>query len=414
MLNKLLLSAVFGLGVVAAPGLATAQVNLTFASWQFQEPGNADWWNAVIDAFEEENPDISIEEIYIPFADYLPQMTIRFASGRAPAVMQLNEQLFGSFAAQGWLAPLDDRIEGTDIATDWAAPQKALTWDGATRGVLLSNNAYQFFYNKDMLAGAGLPVPDSWESFKETAAEMTDRDAGIFGLSAVTTEHPTAVEDVHRYAIWAGANLIEDGQYNLTSPEVIDAMNAYRETVGQNAPLGNNSSVARQLFIDGRTSMLIDGPWVWSWLERATPEMRPKLVMGRLPFDPQLAPGGLIMNISEGLDEEVEDAAWKFIAFANSEEWQREYLLTTGQPPGRAANVLTPEDEEAHPNLAIASASALDAVPLFPKEQPIQMNFTEYSSVLMEAALRLLSTKDPTEDIMADAQGQLERAIPLN
>lgn len=414
MLKGLLLSAAVGLGVTMSPGLAAAQVNLTFASWQFQEPGNSDWWKAVMKAFHDENPDISIEEVYIPFADYLPQMTIRFASGRAPAVMQLNEQLFGSFAAQGWLAPLDDRIAGTEIATNWAPPQKALTWDGATRGVLLSNNAYQFFYNKDMLAKAGLPVPDSWESFKATAAKMTDRGAGIFGLSAVTAEHPTAVEDVHRYAIWAGTNLVKDGHYNLTSPEVIDAMNAYRQTVGQNAPLGNNSSVARQLFIDGKTSMLIDGPWVWSWLERATPEMRPKLEMARLPFEPQLAPGGLIMNISEGLDKEAEDAAWKFILFVNTKKWQRQYLLATGQPPGRASNVLTPEDEEAHPNLATASASALEAVPLFPKEQPIQANFTEYSSILMEAALRLLSTTDPTETIMSDAQSKLERAIPLD
>ena len=288
-------AATLGLAIhaVAVPATAqTAPTTLSFASWQLNEPGNAEWWKAVIAAFEAENKGIKIDPIYVPYASFSTQMTIRFASGRPPAVPQLSEQLFGTYAAQGWLRDIDDRIKGTDFQTDWVSAQKSLTWDGSSRGVILSNSAIMLFYNEKLLADAGVAPPKNWEEYKAAVAKVTKPDAGIFGLSAVTMEHPTVIEDIHRYARWAGTSVVKDGKYNLTSKEFLAAFDAYRTTVGKNAPLGSSSAVGRQLFVDGKTAFLIDGPWVWSWLEKASPAVRPNLKMVRAPFEPQLAPAG--------------------------------------------------------------------------------------------------------------------------
>jgi multiple sugar transport system substrate-binding protein len=413
VLKKSLLATVFGLALAVA-ATADARTSLTFSSWQLEEPGNADWWKAVIADFKAANPDIDVETVYIPFNDFLTQLTIRFASNRPPSVLQISEQNYGAYAAQGWLAPLDDRIKGTAIATEWAAPQKDLTWDGKTRGVLVSNSAMMLLYNDKLLKDAGVAVPKSWAEYKAAVAKLTDAKTGIFGLSAVTTQHPTLVEDMHRYTLWAGTSLVKNGKYNLTSPEVVAAIDAYRTTVGKNAPLGNNSAVARQLFIDGRTAFLIDGPWITSWLDRAKPEMKPNLKMIRAPFDKQGAPGGITLHIAAGLDKPTEDAAWKFILHATQEKWQRAYIMQTGQPAGRARSVLTPEDEKAFPVLKIVSDAAAEGVPLFPTDQRVRANFAEYSAILMKAGLRALSTTDPTAKILGDAEADLKRAIPLD
>jgi len=201
MLKVLVRGVALGVALAASTLVAQAQTQVDFVSHQLGEPGNSDWWKAAIQAFEAENPDIKIKQDYIPFADYLTQLTIRFASNRGPAVIQLSEQNYGAYASQGWLASLDGRIEGTDIATDWASAQADLKWDGETRGVLISNSALMLFYNEDLLKKAGVAVPTNWDEFKAAVARMTDKEAGTFGLSAVTTEHPTAVEDVHRYVI---------------------------------------------------------------------------------------------------------------------------------------------------------------------------------------------------------------------
>ena len=169
------------------------------------------------------------------------------------------------------------------------------------------------------------------------------------GLSAVTMEHPTVIEDIHRYARWAGTSVVKDGKYNLTSKEFLAAFDAYRTTVGKNAPLGSSSAVGRQLFVDGKTAFLIHGPWVWSWLEKASPAVRPNLKMVRAPFEPQLAPAGITIHMSNGLDKATENAAWTFIDFVTRARWQRDYILMTGQPAGRVSPVLTEADKAKAP-----------------------------------------------------------------
>ncbi|HTJ56044.1 MAG TPA: sugar ABC transporter substrate-binding protein [Devosiaceae bacterium] len=414
MIRNVVLAAMLGLSATVMAQPAAAQTTINFASWQLEEPGNSQWWKSVLDGFRAANPDITVQTTYIPFADYLNQMTVRFASGRPPSVIQLSQQTMGAFAAQGWLASLDDRIKGTEIATDWAPSESDLKWDGQERGVLVSNSAYMLFYNQKVLADAGVSVPTDFASFKADVAKITNKQTGIFGLAAVTTEHPTVVEDFTRFLRWQGTDVIKDGKYNLTSPEAIAAINVYRKTVGENAPLGNNSAIARQLFLDGKTGFIIDGPWFWSWLAKASPEVKANLKMIRLPFGPQLAPGGISLHLAGGLDKQTEDAAWKFILYATGKQLQRDYLVETGQPAGRASTVLSPADEKQYPYLLTISQSAADAVPVFPADQKIKANFAEYSSIIMKAALRALSTEDDTAAILKDAQSELEQEIPLN
>lgn len=413
MIRRLLAAATVGVVALGTALPSFGQTTLDFSSWQFEDPGTKDWLAEVITGFEAANPDIKINKVYVPFADYLTQMTVRFASGRPPAVIQASEGTFAAYAQEGWFAGLDDRIAGSDVATDWAGAQSNLLWDGESRGVLMANNALMLFYNEKLIADAGVAVPTNFEEFQAAVAAMTNPDGGVYGLSAVTTEHPTVMEDIHRYMAFGNAEATKDGAYNLTSPEVVAAVETYRKVVGKNAPLGNNSAVARQLFVDGKTAFLIDGPWVWSFLDKATPEMRPNLKMVEIPWGPQLSPGGITYHIAEGLDEATADAAWKFIQFAIQPEYQRTYLIMTGQPSGRASSVLTEADNAEFPHLAVIGAAAAKGVPFFPADQAVRAGFAEYTAIMRSAALRVISTDDPVETILADAQAELERAIPL-
>ena len=221
------------------------------------------------------------------------------------------------------------------------------------------------------------------------------------------------MEDINRYIKFGGAAVTVDGKYALTSPEVIAAVETYRNVVGKNAPLGNNSAVARQLFVDGKTAFLIDGPWVWSFLAKATPEMRPNLKMVQIPWEPTLSPGGVTYHIAEGVDQQTADAAWKFIQFASQPEFQRTYLIMTGQPSGRAKSVLTDADNAEFPHLAVISAAAIKGVPIFPTDQAIRAGFADYTAIMRSTALRVISTSDPVADILAEAQAELEKTVPL-
>jgi multiple sugar transport system substrate-binding protein len=401
------------LGASAWTGAQAQETTLTFATWQAEEPGFGEWWQEMIASFEAEHPEVKIDVQPIPHTDYANQLTIRFASNRPPDIVALPSSAPGSFADQGWLEPLDDRIKGTPIETEWSSLQSELDWNGETQGVLLMGYGFMLFYNKAILEEAGVEVPESFEELKAAVREVTDRDNGIFGLAAVTTEHPTVVLDFIRFIRWAGEDIVVDGAYNLTAPGVVEAIEDYREVVGGNAPLGNNSTIARQLFIDGKAGFLIDGPWVWARLSGAPEDVRDDLVMIPAPVEPVLGGASNSIHIPASIPEEHKELAWSFIEHIAEAENQRQYLLLTASMPGRM-NVLSEEDKAQNPHLGVIAEAADGAVTTVPGIQTIRANLNEFSAIIERAALQALSTDTPVEEILAEAQAELESAVPLD
>ena len=88
------------LAVTGAPA-AQAQTVLDFPTWQAEEPGISTWWKNLIAAYEKKYPDVKINMQQIPFAQFVKQMTVRFAAGTPPDIVHLPARDFASFADQG-------------------------------------------------------------------------------------------------------------------------------------------------------------------------------------------------------------------------------------------------------------------------------------------------------------------------
>ncbi len=411
-LARLLRALAASMPLLISPLAASAQ-SLDMTTWQLEEPGVGDWWKEVIAAYAKANPGKSVNVQQIQYKDYVNQLTVRFASNRPPHIITMPTDGFGVFADQGWLAPLDDRAKATPIATNWSSLQSDLVWDGKTQGVLLMGYGFMLFYNEQLLNEAGVKPPASFEEFRQAVAKITNRDKGIFGLAAVTTEHPTVTLDFVRFIEWQGADLVKDGKYNLADPAVVKAIENYRETVGGHAPLGNNSTIARQLFVDGKAAFLIDGPWMYARIEQAKPEMRAVLKMVKAPFTPTLGGASNSIHIPAALDAKAKDEAWSFIRFITQPEWQLRYTQLTAAPPGLKGAV-TPEVAAEKPHLKLINEAVIGAEPIIPNIKSIRANSNEFFAITQRAALRVLSTKEPVAAILKDAQAELDRAIPLN
>ncbi len=102
---------------VLAP-VAHAQTTLDFPTWQAEEPGVSTWWKDLITAYEAKYPGVKVNLQQVPFAQFVKQMTVRFAAGTPPDIVHLPSRDFASFADQGWLEPLDERLRSTDIAAN--------------------------------------------------------------------------------------------------------------------------------------------------------------------------------------------------------------------------------------------------------------------------------------------------------
>jgi multiple sugar transport system substrate-binding protein len=394
-------------GAVAAP-----KVTLDFPSWQAEEPGLSDWWKGVIADYEQQNPDVKINFYMIPFASYIQQMTVRFAGNNAPDIVHLPTRNFAAFASQDWLMPIDDLIAKTDILQTWTPLQDELRWDGKVQGVLLMGYGYMLFYNDQILKDAKVDVPTTPAAWVDAIKKTTNRDKGVFGVIANTVEHPNFVVELGTWVTGEKASFFDDkGHYAMTSPALVKAVDQFREAMAY-APPGMTSETARQLFIDGKGAFLRDGPFVWSSLKKAKDDIRPHLKVTRLPF-PVVAGGtSNSLHMAATLPAEKKAAVWKFIELCASPKWQERYPVLASSPAPRKGS-LTEATLKEMPHLKVIQDSAAEAVSVFPAQKALRAGYNEYAKIFAQYAMKMVTTKTPTAEILGAMQKELDRVLPI-
>lgn len=393
-----------------SPGHAATDLELSM--WQYEQAGSGDWWKAVLGAFKTAHPEINVTVTNIPYSNYLDQMTIRFAAGRPPGLAMLLPLNVGLFASQGWLEPIDDRIKGTAIGgPDWTPLQIMEVWDGKTMGVLVSAAPDMLYYNQKILDDAGVAVPTSYAEFVAAVAKATQPDKGYYGLSAVTTEHPQIGQDLLEHIQWQGAQPIKDGKYNFTDPQVVAAVDTWRNMIKTSAPLGLNSTQNRQLFADGKAAFMLAQPTIWAVVEKGAAKGDARLTA--TPFAKTLGDGVIGLNIPSGTDKATQDAAWTLITFVTQPEWQQKFVAAVYSFGGLKVDL--PADQVASKPVYGAIMNADFAVSSRgPLDPAILKNSGEFYQIVTRTGVKLISTDDPTEKVLADMQAQLEQATPLN
>lgn len=405
------------LATAAAATLATGMpaqaqtVTLDFPSWQAEEPGVSAWWRALIAEFEAANPTAKVNLYSIPFAQYVQQMTVRFAGNNPPDIVHLPTRNFAAFASQGWLASLDDRLARTDIVANWTPLQADMRWDGKTQGILLMGYGSLLYYNERLLAEAGASVPTTPQEWLTAIERATKRDQGQFGLVATSVEHPNLVVEAGTWVMGQGLDWIRNGRYDFANPAVVAAVEQYRRSM-RFAPPGMNSTTGRQLFMDGKAAFLRDGPWIWAFVERAPEAIRPHLKVARVPFPKETGGTSNSIHMAANLAPAKRELVWRFMELAASPKWQSEYVLRSAAPAPRRGAL--PADAATRlPHLKLVMDAAASAVSVFPSHPALQESYNEYASLFGRAMMRLISSDEPTDRVLANLQRELERAIPL-
>ena len=403
------LATILALGL-AAPASAQG-VTLDFPSWQAEEPGFAEWWKGLIGEYEARHPGVKVKLYSIPFANYVNQLTVRFAGQNPPDIVHLPSRNFASFASQQWLEPIDDLLKASDIASKWSKMQTEMSWNGRTYGVLLLPYGNLLYYNEKLLQDAGAKVPTTPAEWLDAMARTTNREKGQFGLVTTTAEHPNMFIDAATWVLGEKQDWLKGNKYNFTDPGVVAAMDQFRKSLTY-APPGTNSASARQLFIDGKAAFLRDGPWVWATLQKAKPETRPLLKMAQLPFPVITGGASNSLHIPARLEAQKKKLVWEFIALAASPAWQEKYVQLTGSPAGRIG-VIGPEQAKRDPHLGAITLAAEKAENLFPMQPALRENYNEFATLFSRAVVRMQSSSQPTDAILANLQKELTAAIPL-
>ena len=160
-------------------------VELRFAWWGGDK--RAQLTQAVIAAFEAENPNIKIKPEFGDSGPYWDRLATQVAANDAPDIIQMDEKYITEYSSRGALLDLSKY----DIDTskfDEAALKSGTSEDGLT-GLAAGINAPTILANPEVFKAAGVELPDdsswTWDDFERIAAEVTAKSRqGTYGSAA--------------------------------------------------------------------------------------------------------------------------------------------------------------------------------------------------------------------------------------
>jgi multiple sugar transport system substrate-binding protein len=199
---------------------------------------------------------VTINRETVPGKDLIQKVLQRSSSKTLPDVLMLDNPDLQEIAATGGLAPLSDF--GVDTAGFAKGMLDAGSYDGKVYGLAPTANTLGLFYNKKLLAEAGLKPPTTWEELKTTAKALTKGSQYGVAFSAIAT-----YEGTWQFLPFMWTN--GGDETKLDSTQNKEALQLWKDLVDSGAAsksvINWSQGDVKDQFAAGKAAMMINGPW---------------------------------------------------------------------------------------------------------------------------------------------------------
>lgn len=323
-----------------ASGSAAPSEPVTLTFWgTYGNGGNSaqtdELEKVLIPAFEKENPGITVEYVDMPYDGLKDKLTTAAAGGELPDLIRSDIGWVAQYAKLGVYKQLDGVMPGFEDLAKAVFPGtlESASWNGHYYGIPLDTNTRVLITNPDTLKKAGVSAPPAtFDELKQLGADLKGSGDFAFadgGLSQwnVMPWIWSAGGDI------ANADLTTSTGY-LNSPKSIAGVqllvDLYKEGQIPNLITGNTGAVSTSDGLpSGQYASILDGPWMHDIWAGQYPDFTPT-------YSPVPAGDGGSVSVVGGeslvVTESTQhaDAAYKFLEFSQSEEFQLG-MAKTGQ-----------------------------------------------------------------------------------
>ncbi|WP_043347559.1 ABC transporter substrate-binding protein [Beutenbergia cavernae] len=252
----------------------------------FTQGPRAEYMEDMAARFEEENPGVSITIETFAWPEFYTKWTTGLASGQVPDLSSaLPTHVVEMIGAEA-LVPVDDVIDsiGRDRFSEAALAEGQV--DGVSYSVPIYTHAQVMWYRKDLLAAAGLEVPQTWDELRQAAEVLTSDD--VYGLSVpLGSNDMMATRFLNYYVQSNGETLLnEDGTANLTSQAALDGIEYWVDMYETTSPEGSiNYAVLDQatLYYQGKTAFDFNSGFQISGVADTSPDLLDQIAAAPLP-----------------------------------------------------------------------------------------------------------------------------------
>lgn len=351
--RRFLIVILLALSTMAAPVFAKTTIQV----YHRNETREIVWMQQVKEAFEALNPDIEVELIQGidgGGAGYAERLAVLWASGNPPDVFYGSTDKAGYILNQ-WAMDITDFLQRDqaemEIHDFFPGVFDASTRDGRHFGVPAIAMGHAIFYNKELLAQAGLAPPSTdwdapdwtWEDFSLYAEKLTR-----FGDDGSSIQAGVSGINNADLAWIFGGDWFPEEAYQTGIPEYTtllqdETIAAYEELRILSVEKGVTANSPRSGVDNwsGFWNGLVGMEWTGWWKMRNYLEVTQD---GGMTFDWGIAPMPLVNNrhntrwsdpwfISSVSNHPQE--AWRFVKFVTGVEGQISFAETVAFPPSR-------------------------------------------------------------------------------
>ncbi|GGR93920.1 sugar ABC transporter substrate-binding protein [Streptomyces nojiriensis] len=235
--------------------------------------GTVTWWDTsndaekasfqkIAEAFTAKHPKVTVKYVNVPYGDAQNKVKNAFSSGSdAPDVIRADVGWVADFASLGYLdeVPAD---QAKKIDAEFL-PQAAASgkFEGKTYAVPQVIDSLGLFYNKKMLADAGVQPPKTLEEVKTAAAAIKGK-TGKAGLYLRGDDSYWFLPLIYG----EGGDLVDAKNKTVTvdNEAGVKAFKTARDLVASGAAITNATDGYANMqtaFKTGEAAMMINGPW---------------------------------------------------------------------------------------------------------------------------------------------------------
>lgn len=226
------------------------------------QPKFTDYFNALITEFEQENPDLTVKWVDVPWSGMESKILAAVSANTAPDVVNLNPAFASQLAGKdAWL-----NLEAAIPAEEKSAYLPNI-WQASTLGDLSFGFPWYLttrvtIYNQDILNEAGVTAPpQTYAELAEVAKQVKEKTGKYaFFMTAVPEDSAELLESM----VQMGVTLVDgEGKAAFNSPEGKAAfqywVDLYQDKLLPQEVLTQGHSRAVELYQSGQTAVLSSG-----------------------------------------------------------------------------------------------------------------------------------------------------------
>ncbi len=379
-------------GETAGQETAVEPITLKMTAW---DVATTPYWQAVIDAYEAQNPNVTVELVEISSQEYQDKVNIMLSGGDNTDIITVKDiPGYSAMLTRGQIVPLNSYIEADELDVSvYSGAADELTFEGSIYALPFRSDIWILYYNKDLFDVAGVPYPTNdmtWEQFDAVARELTSGSGNdkVYGAHFHTWRSTVELATVQD-----GKNTVIATDYSFMEP-MYDMVVAMQNDgiIMDYGSLKAGSVHYSGVFKNSQVAMLPMGSWFIGTLisAKADGEFDFDWGVAKFPHPEGVEAGttaGTLTSLAINTNSPNKEAAWDFIKFYSGPEGAKALAAIGNLPAIRSAEVLDVfgalDGVPAEAAEALQTTTVRLELPMHPKVGAVEQILNEEHDLIM-------------------------------